>query len=93
VPSWISACPKATAARQFNTTQKSVTKWLGRFRAEDVDGSRDRSSPPHSLPSQTAPATCTAAAALRRQRPTGKHIAAELKISPATESRSCVAWD
>jgi transposase InsO family protein len=78
---------QAAAARQFNTTPKTVAKWVNRFRAEGVDGLRDRSSRPHSSPSQTAPATCTAVEALRRQRHTGKQIAAELKISPATVSR------
>ena len=48
---------------------------------------RDRSSRPHSLPSQTAPDTCTAIEALRRQRHTGKQIAAEVGVSPATVSR------
>jgi len=44
---------KADAARQFNTTAKTVAKWVKRFRAEGVDGLRDRSSRPHSSPSQT----------------------------------------
>ena len=57
---------KAAAARQFNTTPKTVAKWVERFRAEGVDGLRDRSSRPLSLPSQTAPATCAAVEALRR---------------------------
>ena len=76
---------KAAAARQFNTTAKTVTKWVGRFRAEGVDGLRDRSSRP--LPSQTPPAKCAAVEALRRQRHTGKQIAAEVAVSPATVSR------
>src|SRR5436309_8645590 len=75
---------QADAAYQFNTTPKTVAKWVKRFRAEGVDGLRDRSSRPHSLPSQTAPATCTVIEALRRQRHTGKQIAAETAISPAT---------
>src|SRR5258706_16290161 len=78
---------KAAAARQFNTTAKTVAKWVERFRAEGVDGLRDRSSRPHSLPSQTAPATCTVIETLRRQRHTGKHIAAEVGVSAATRSR------
>jgi transposase len=78
---------KAAAARQFNTTPKTVTKWVERFRADGADGLRDRSSRPHSLPSQTAPATCAAVEALRRQRHTGKHIAAEVGVSAATVSR------
>src|SRR6202047_3819457 len=78
---------KAAAARQFNTTAKTVAKWVERFRAEGVDGLRDRSSKPHSLPSQTPPATCAAVEALRRQRHTGKQIAVEVGVSPATVSR------
>src|SRR5712671_1312255 len=78
---------KAAAARQFNTTPKTVAKWVERFRAGGVDGLRDRSSRPLSLPSQTAAATCAAVEALRRQRYTGKQIAAEVAVSPATVSR------
>ena len=52
---------KAAAARQFNVAAKTVAKWVKRFRAEGVDGLQDRSSRPHSLPSQTPAATCAAA--------------------------------
>lgn len=78
---------KAAAARQFNTTPKTVGKWVERFRTEGVDGLRDRSSRPHSSPSQTPPATAEAVERLRRQRYTGQQIACELSISPATVSR------
>lgn len=78
---------KAAAARQFNTTSKTVDKWVKRFREEGVDGLRDRSSRPLSSPGQTVPATCAAIEALRRERHTGKHIAAEVGVSPATVSR------
>jgi transposase InsO family protein len=78
---------QAAAALQFNVSAKTVAKWVKRFRAEGIDGLRDRSSRPHSLPGQTLPATCAAVEALRRQRYTGKQIAAELGISSATVSR------
>jgi transposase-like protein len=78
---------KAAAARQFNTTAKTAHKWVERFLMEGVEGLRDRSSKPLSSPSQTPQPTCAAVEALRRQRHTGKHIAAELMISPATVSR------
>ena len=78
---------EAAAARQFNTTPKTVAKWVKRFRAEGVDGLQDRSSRPLSSPGQTSPATCAAIEALRRQRYTGKQIAAEFGISPATVGR------
>src|ERR1700692_686484 len=74
---------KAAAARQFNTTPKTVAKWVERFRTGGVDGLRDCSSRPLSLPSQTAPA-CAVVEALRRQRYPGKQIAAEVGVSPAT---------
>ena len=78
---------KAVVARLYRTTPKTVAKWVERFRKEGVYGLRDRSSKPLSLPSQTALATCTVIEALRRQRHTGKQIAAEVGVSPATVSR------
>ena len=78
---------KAAAARRYNTTPKTVAKWVDRFRKEGVDGLRDRSSKPLSSPDQTPRATCDAVEALRRQRYTGAQIALQLAISPATVSR------
>ena len=78
---------KAEAARRFNTTPKTVAKWVERFEAEGVEGLRDRSSRPLSSPSQATPAVCAAVEALRRQRHTGEQIAAEVGVSPATVSR------
>jgi transposase len=78
---------KASAARRFNTTAKTVAEWVERFRALGVEGLHDHSSKPLSSPSQTPQATCAAIEVLRRQRYTGKQIAAEMKVSPATVSR------
>jgi transposase-like protein len=78
---------KAAAARQFNTTPKTVGKWVDRFHKEGKDGLRDRSSRPLSSPDQTPHATCDAVEVLRRQRYSGKYIAGELGISAATVSR------
>src|SRR6266852_2752635 len=83
---------QAAAARQFNITPKIVAKWVNRFHAEGVEGLRDRSSRPHSLPSQTEPATCAMVEALRRQRHTGKQIATELKILPDEKAESAVSF-
>ena len=79
---------KAAAALQFNVTAKTVAKWVKRFRAEGVDGLRDRSSRPHSLPSQTPPATCAAVATLRRQR--SRPRSASLRRPSVA---SCGGWD
>jgi transposase InsO family protein len=78
---------KAEAARRFNTTPKTVAKWVERFEAEGVEGLCDRSSRPLSSPSRTAQAVCAAVEALRRQRHTGNEIAAEVGVSAATVSR------
>src|SRR5690348_4292511 len=78
---------KAAVPRRYNTTPKTVAKWVERFRAEGVEGLRDRSSRPLSSPSQTPAATRAAIEALRRQRHTGKQIAAEVEVSRATVSR------
>jgi transposase len=59
---------RAEAARRFQTSAKTVGKWVERFRTEGVAGLQDRSSRPLSLPSQTALATCEAVEVLRRQR-------------------------
>jgi transposase InsO family protein len=78
---------QAETARRFNTTSKTVGKWVRRYRKEGTDGLRDRSSRPLSSPVQTPLATCAAIEALRRQRYTGAQIATQLAVSPATVSR------
>ena len=78
---------KAAAACRFNTTPKTVAKWVARFEAEGVVGLRDRSSKPLSSPSQIPLATADAVEDLRRERRTQEHIAGELGISKATISR------
>jgi transposase InsO family protein len=78
---------KAAAARRYRTTAKTLAKWVQRFRAEGVSGLRDRSSRPHSLPSQTPLSTCDIVESLRRQRYTQAQIAAQVSVSQATVSR------
>ena len=82
-----SGLTKAAAAHRYNTTPKTVAKWVDRFRKDGAEGLRDRSSRPHSSPNQTPPARCAAVEALRRQRHTGEQIARQLAVSPATVSR------
>ena len=78
---------KAAAARKFNTTSKTVGKWVRRFWERGMDGLRDRSSRPLSSPSQTPAATQNTIEDLRRQRCTQFQIAAQVGVSPATVSR------
>jgi transposase InsO family protein len=82
---------KAEVARQYSLSWKTVDKWVQRFNALGVEGLRDRSSRPHSMPSQTPLATADAVEAARRDRRTQGHIAAELGLSTATVSRICRA--
>src|SRR5262249_53175756 len=77
----------AAAARQFNTTPKTVRKWVHRFRTEGLAGLQDRSSRPTQLQSKPPASTCEAIEVMRRQRHTQAHIAAAFGLSPATISR------
>jgi transposase InsO family protein len=78
--------PKAIAAAA-GVCPRTVRKWVERHRREGVAGLRDRSSRPHRLRCPTPQAVVEQVEALRRLRRTGKQIAAELGISPATVSR------
>ena len=75
------------AARAAGVCPRTARKWLARFLAEGVEGLQDRSSRPHRLREPTPQEIVDKVEALRRQRWTGKQIAAELGISPATVSR------
>jgi transposase len=75
------------AARAAGVCPRTVRKWVARFEAEGLEGLNDRSSRPHRLRQPTPAAIVERVEALRRQRWTGKQIAAELGISPATVSR------
>ena len=75
------------SALQFITSTKTVGKWIARFRADGLDGLRDRSSRPLSSPSQIPLAMADAAESLRRQRCTQEQIAVQLGISKASVSR------
>ena len=76
-----------SVATAFGVTVKTVNKWVMRFRAEGPNGLRDRSSRPHRLFRPTSAVIVAKVEALRRRRWTGKQIAAEVGVSPATVSR------
>ena len=78
---------KTAVARQYNTTIRTVSKWVNRYLEHGVEGLQDRSSRPKSSPRQTPLVICDAVEALRRKRRTQDHIARELGISAATISR------
>jgi transposase InsO family protein len=66
---------------------RTVRKWVVRFKAEGLEGLEDRSSRPRRLYRPTPQAIVEKVEALRRRRWTGKQIAAEVGVSPATVSR------
>jgi len=66
---------------------RTVRKWVDRYRREGLDGLNDRSSRPHRLRQPTGMEVVEMIERLRRQRWTGKQIAAEAGVSPATVSR------
>jgi transposase InsO family protein len=75
------------AARAAGVCPRTARKWWDRFKAEGVAGLQDRSSRPHRLNRPTPDAVVERVEALRRRRWTGKQIAAETGVSPATVSR------
>ena len=66
---------------------RTIRKWLSRYRAEGLAGLQDRSSRPHRLRRPTSQQVVQKIEQLRRQRWTGRQIATEVGVSPATVSR------
>jgi transposase InsO family protein len=78
---------QAQAARIYGVSPKIVSRWVARFRIQGRAGMMDRSSRPKTSPRQTDRALAERIVILRRQRRTGRHIAMEAGVSPATVSR------
>jgi len=78
--------PKAVSAAA-GVCPRTARKWADRYRREGLAGLHDRSSRPHRLYRPTPQAIVDEIAALRRRRCTGKQIAAQVSVSPATVSR------
>jgi transposase InsO family protein len=74
-------------AEDFGVSERTVRKWLGRYRAEGKKGLEDRSCRPHVMPTATPDEVRTRIETLRRQRWTGARIAAKVSLSPATVHR------
>jgi transposase InsO family protein len=78
--------PKAVS-EAVGVCPRTVKKWVERFKEEGLAGLQDRSSRPEHLRQPTPQAIVDQIEALRRQRLTGKAIAAETGVSTATVSR------
>lgn len=75
-------------AAAFGVDVKTVRKWAGRLAAEGSAGLADRSSRPHRLHRPTPAETLERIVGLRGQRLTGRQIARDVGVSPATVSRT-----
>ena len=74
------------AAAAAGVSERTASKWAGRYRAEGEAGLEDRSSAPRSIPHRTPEDRVAAIAALRRLRLTGAQIAFALGMAFSTVS-------
>jgi len=74
------------AAHAAGISQRTVCKWLRRFRQEGEAGLVDRSSAPRRMPARTAPLRVQAILALRELRFTAAEIAETLGMAHSTVS-------
>jgi transposase InsO family protein len=77
-----------SAAEAAGVTERTVFRWLARFRSEGRAGLVDRSSAPRRVPSRTPAGRVDAIRALRMLRLTGSQIAQALRMPLSTVS----AW-
>jgi transposase InsO family protein len=75
------------AAASFHVSERTVAKWLRRYRTEGVQGLGDRSSRPACSPRQTSNAQVAVVLELRKLRMPGFQIARHSGLSKATVSR------
>jgi len=74
------------AAEAAGVSDRTASKWLGRYRAEGPVGLLDRSSAPATVANRTDERRVQAIAALRRLRMTGAEIAEVLNMALSTVS-------
>jgi len=74
-------------AEAAGISERTVYKWLARYRAKGIVGLLDRSSRPHHSPDSLAPERAELILQLRRCRKTGPQIARELGMARSTVAR------
>jgi transposase InsO family protein len=74
------------AAEAAEVSERTCSKWVGRYRAEGEAGLRDRSSAPQRIPHRTAADRVEVIEALRRLRMTSSEIAECLGMALSTVS-------
>ena len=74
-------------AEALGVSERTIRKWVQRYRTEGAAGLQDRSCRPRRQPTATAPELVAWVLRLRRQRWTGAQIARALGLSRATVAR------
>jgi transposase InsO family protein len=74
------------AAAAAGITDRTVRRWLARWRTEGPAGLLDRSSAPHRIPHKTSPERVREIVRLRRLRMTAAQIAVALRMALSTVS-------
>jgi transposase InsO family protein len=75
------------AAARFQLSERTVAKWVARYRREGIPGMQDRSSRPARSPRGSSPAQVALVLTLRQMRLPGFQIARQSGLSRATVSR------
>jgi transposase InsO family protein len=75
---------RAQVARALGVSERTVSKWVGRWRVEGAPGLTDRSSRPRCCPHQLRARAVRRIEALRRRRWTGPRIARQLGLPAST---------
>ena len=75
---------RGRVAQAFGVSERTVTKWVSRWRVDGAGGLADRSSRPRRCPHQLPGRTVRRIERLRRRRWTGPAIAARLRLSVST---------
>ena len=78
--------PVSVVAIAFGVSERTVYKWLARYRAEGLPGLRDRRSTAHRRPHALAPAWLALIRLLRQAKLVAAEIAARLPLARSTIS-------
>jgi transposase InsO family protein len=78
--------PVSAVAIAFGVSERTVYKWLGRYRTEGLPGLRDRSSIAHRRPHALAPAWLALIRLLRQAKLVAAEIATRLPLARSTVS-------
>jgi transposase InsO family protein len=79
--------PASQVARAFHVSERTVWKWVARYRREGASGLADRSAAPHRSPRRTRPRRVVEIVALRAQRLPGHRIARRVGLPRSTVGR------